>query len=233
MKKSFDLFTLTKNQTNFPSQLKNIYNCPEKIWCQGNKSLLNNHKSLAVVGSRKISWYGHLAIDSLLTKELVNQLVIISGLAIGVDRLAHQVCLEQGGQTIAVLGSGLDQSSLYPPSNWLLAQKIVKSGGLLLSEHPPGEQARSYYFPQRNRIIAGLASAVLIIEAANRSGALITADLASQEGRDVLVVPGNINQPMSKGANQLIKSGAELITEVDDLLTALDLPKSNSYSELS
>lgn len=233
MKKSFDLFTIDKDQTSFPLKLKNTYKCPKKIWCQGNKDLLNHPKSLAVVGSRQMSWYGHLAVDKLLTKELVQQLIIISGLAIGVDRLAHQICLERGGQTIAVLGSGLDQASLYPPSNWSLAQKIINSGGLLLSEYPPGEQARPYYFPQRNRIIVGLASAVLVIEAAEKSGALITAELANQEGRDVLAVPGNINQTTSKGTNQLIKSGAGLITAVDDLLGSLDLPKSNSYSEIN
>lgn len=225
--------TITDGQANFPLLLKTIYRPVKKLWYRGDIRLASQKKLLAIVGSRQASWYGQLAIDQLLTPIIVKNLVIVSGLAAGIDSLAHQVALKFKSPTIAVLGSGLARQSLYPPSNWQLAEQIVQHGGLLLSEYPPTELARSYYFPQRNRIIAGLSSTVLVIEAAKKSGALITAKLALQEGRDVLAVPGNINQPLSVGTNQLIQLGAQPIIQATDLALALDLPQPTSYSEIN
>ncbi len=219
------------NQADFPKLLNNIYHPVKQLWYRGNLALASQSNLLAVVGSRRSSWYGQLIINRLLDRHIANQIVIISGLAVGIDSLAHQASLNSHNPTIAVLGSGLDPDSLYPPSNWQLAEEIVNSGGLLLSEYPPGQSARNYHFPQRNRIIAGLSAAVLVIEAAAKSGALITAELALQEGRTVLAVPGNINQPLSAGTNQLIQLGAQAILSSTDLAIALDLPQSTSYSK--
>ena len=219
------------NQANFPKLLSNIYRPIQQLWYRGNLALASQNNLLAVVGSRQSSWYGQLIISQLLNHNITNQLVIVRGLAVGIDSLAHQASLNSHNPTIAVLGSGLDPDSIYPPSNWQLAEKIVSGGGLLLSEYPPGQSARNYHFPQRNRIIAGLSVAVLVIEAAAKSGALITAELALQEGRTVLAVPGNINQALSAGTNQLIQSGAQAILSSTDLAIALDLPQSTSYSK--
>lgn len=219
------------SQTNFPKLLNNIYHPIQQLWYRGNLALANQNNLLAVVGSRQSSWYGQLIISRLLDRNITNQLVIVSGLAVGIDSLAHQASLNFHNPTIAVLGSGLDPDSIYPPSNWQLAEKIVSGGGLLLSEYPPGQSARNYHFPQRNRIIAGLSAAILVIEAAAKSGALITAELALQEGRTVLAVPGNINQVLSAGTNQLIQLGAQAILSSTDLAIALDLPQSTSYSK--
>lgn len=230
---SREILQLSHDQTDFPISLKNIYQPPKVLWYQGNIQLASRPNLLAVVGSRQASWYGRLAIGQLLVPAILKELIIVSGLAIGIDTLAHQAALAANRPTIAILGSGLSVSSLYPPSNWQLAQRIVENGGLLLSEYLPGDQARPYYFPQRNRLIAGLSAAVLVVEAAQKSGALITAKLALQEGRDVLAVPGNINQPLSVGPNQLIQLGAYPISQPKDLTVVLDLPESNSYSETS
>ncbi|HNZ51542.1 MAG TPA: DNA-processing protein DprA [bacterium] len=222
---------IKNNQANFPKLLNNIYHPIPQLWYRGNLALANQNNLLAVVGSRQSSWYGQLIINRLLDHHITSQLVIVSGLAVGIDSLAHQASLNSNNPTIAVLGSGLDSNSIYPPSNWQLAEKIVNSGGLLLSEYPPGQSARNYHFPQRNRIIAGLSAAVLVIEAAAKSGALITAELALQEGRTVLAVPGNINQTLSAGTNKLIQLGAQAILDSTDLAIALDLPQSTSYSK--
>lgn len=219
---------------DLPLTLKNIHRPPKQLWCRGNIALLQSTKlPLAVIGSRQGSWYGQLTLKQLLTPVLASELIIISGLALGIDTLAHQTALKIGAPTIAILGSGLADSAIYPASNWPLAQNILTNGGLLLSEYPPEETARPYFFPQRNRLIAGLSKAVLVIEAAKKSGALLTARLALEENRDVLAVPGNINQELSAGCNYLIKIGAQAITSSQDLSQALDLELANSYSETS
>lgn len=219
---------------DLPLTLKNIHRPPKQLWCRGNIALLQSTKlPLAVIGSRQGSWYGQLTLKQLLTPVLASELIIISGLALGIDTLAHQTALKIGAPTIAILGSGLADSAIYPASNWSLAQNILANDGLLLSEYPPEETARPYFFPQRNRLIAGLSKAVLVIEAAKKSGALLTARLALEENRDVLAVPGNINQELSAGCNYLIKIGAQAITSSQDLSQALDLELANSYSETS
>ncbi|HNW55841.1 MAG TPA: DNA-processing protein DprA [bacterium] len=219
---------------NLPISLQNIHKPPKQLWYLGNIDLLNSKQPLlAVVGSRKASWYGQLALKNLLTDSILSQIIVVSGLALGIDSLAHRATLQAKTPTIAVLGSGLADKSIYPATNWSLSEQIIASGGLLLSEYPPDEQARPYFFPQRNRLIAGLAKATLVVEAAQKSGALLTARLALEENREVLAVPGNINQTLSEGCNQLIKIGAAAITRAEDLALELDLELANSYSKTS
>ncbi len=209
----------------YPSWLKEIYAPPLALYYKGNIKLLKSD-SLAIVGSRKCTSYGQKSLE-VIGKKLLNnyQINIVSGLALGIDAKAHQVALEQNEKTIAVLGSGLNQKNIYPASNQSLAQKIIKQNGLLLSEFPPGVPALKHHFPQRNRIISGISKGVWIVEAAKRSGALITARYALEQNREVMALPGNIFSSASQGANQLIKQGAYLIDSEEEIGKTLDLTK--------
>jgi DNA processing protein len=178
---------------------------------------------LTVVGSRRLSSYGREVCETLIAGLCGYPIVIVSGLALGIDTVAHQAAIKAGLPTLAFPGSGLDHSVLYPASNKPLAQKIISSGGALISEYEPNFRAAPYAFPRRNRLMAGLAQATLIIEASKKSGTLITARLALDYNRDVLAVPGSIHWPNSIGPNWLIKEGATPITSSEDLLHALGL----------
>lgn len=178
---------------------------------------------LTVVGSRRLSSYGREVCTELIKGLAGQPIVIVSGLALGIDTIAHQSALTAGLTTIAFPGSGLDRSVLYPASNRQLAEKIIHSGGALISEYEPKFRATPYSFPRRNRLMAGLAKATLIIEASKKSGTLITARLALDYNRDVLAVPGSIHWPNSVGPNWLIKEGATPITSSKDLLQVLGL----------
>lgn len=172
--------------------------------------------SVAVVGSRKPTSYGK-EITLRLASDLASRgIVIISGLALGVDGLAHQAAISAGGRTIAVVANGVD--IVYPASHRKLAQDIIESGGAILSEYKPGTEARGYQFLERNRIVSGLADAILITEAATRSGTLSTAAHALEQGKDIFVVPGNITSPLSAGCNNLLKQGAHVATCAEDIL---------------
>jgi DNA processing protein len=188
---------------------------------------LNNvlqRPTIAIVGSRKVSAYGR-DVTKRLARELAEQgMVIVSGLAFGVDSIAHQAVLDAGGQTIAVLPSPLE--SIYPASHRQLAKRIVEQGGALVTEYPAGTESFKGNFVARNRIIAGLADATLVTEAALKSGSLHTARFALNAGRDVLSVPGNITSPTSEGTNNLIKHGATPVTSVDDVLFSLGIDRS-------
>lgn len=177
---------------------------------------------VAIVGSRKVSAYGK-AVTTKLASELAKAgVVIISGLALGVDSIAHTAALSAGGKTIAVLPSGLD--TIYPAAHHVLAQKIVTQGGALVTEYPAGEgQPQKYQFIARNRIIAALSRGVLITEAASKSGSLHTANFALEQGIEVFAVPGNITSPTSVGTNELIKTGANPVTSARDILEALGI----------
>ncbi|MBU1130662.1 DNA-processing protein DprA [Patescibacteria group bacterium] len=207
----------------YPKLLEEIYAPPIVLYYRGKVKALSDQTSLAVVGSRKISNYAQNIMPDLLEPVIKHQVTITSGLAHGVDSLAHQLALKNNGKTIAVLGSGLAYDYLYPKSNRYLADKIIESGGIIVSEFPPFIPAQPFNFPRRNRIISGLSQGVLIIEASQKSGALITAAYALEQNREVMAVPGNINQQNSAGANSLIKKGAKVITGPADIFESLNI----------
>lgn len=202
---------------DYPKQLKQIYNPPLKLYILGNKELLKQ-TGVAIVGARNATEYGK-KISEQISKQLSEVGInIISGLALGIDTYAHLGTLQENsiGKTIAVLGSGLDK--IYPKENIELARCIIKSGGCLVSEYPVGTSANKLNFPQRNRIISGLSKGVLVVEAGEKSGSLITADFALEQGREVFAIPGDINKENSKGTNELIKQGAKIVTSYIDII---------------
>lgn len=213
---------ITFQDDSYPKLLSEIHNPPPVIYYKGNLNLKNNI-SLAIVGTRKYSSYGEQAASEIATGLARNNITIISGMALGVDSIAHHACLEADGKTIAVLGSGLDYKSIYPSSNRGLSERIIKSGGAIISEFPPETKPLKYHFPQRNRIISGLSMGTVVIEAGIKSGSLITAYLALDQNREVFALPGSIYSPNSQGTNKLIKQGAKPVTGIQDILDALNL----------
>ncbi len=184
--------------------------------------------TVAIVGTRKPTAYGREVTHTLAYSLAQRGVIVVSGLALGIDAIAHTAALEAGGITIAVLGNGLPD--IYPATNARLGHRIVESGGALLSEYPPHDKARPHYFLERNRLVAGLADVIIITEAALRSGTLNTAAHALEQGKDVYAVPGNITSPLSAGCNALIAQGALPLTDVHDLLDVLVPPASASNS---
>jgi len=217
------ILTVSLADKNYPRMLKEIYSPPPLLYYRGSVEAFNQPTNLAVVGSRKISFYCQSILPGILSGALKQNTTIISGLALGIDALAHQSACANKNKTIGVLASGLLWQDFYPKTNLKLAQQILATGGLIISEFPPLIKALSFNFPRRNRIIAGLAQAVLIAEAAEKSGALITADYALDFNRDILALPQNVNSPNSAGVNKLIQAGAALIASSNDLLKALNL----------
>lgn len=205
-------------QAAYPESLRRLPQPPLLLFTLGRIELLRR-PAIAVVGTRRHSPYGRDSAVSMVVGLVRTGYVIVSGLARGIDSVAHQSALDVGGDTVAVLGNGLDV--VYPPEAADLRSAIA-AHGCLLSEFPPGTPPLKHHFPQRNRIIAGLSAAVLVIEAAERSGALITADYALEEGKEVLAVPGPIHNPMSRGTNRLIQDGAALVTSAADVLRVLE-----------
>nr|MBF0220819.1 DNA-protecting protein DprA [Desulfobulbaceae bacterium] len=198
----------------YPSLLGQIYNPPVVLYVKGRSDLLNR-PSIAVVGSRAATSYG-LKIARQLSAELSGRLSIVSGLALGIDTAAHHGALEAGGSTIAVLGCSLDIT--YPPQNSRLARLIENSNGAMISEYPFQTKPDAFRFPARNRIISGMALGVLVVEAAERSGSLITARQALEEGREVFAIPGRVDSIKSSGTHRLLKEGAKLVHTIDDIL---------------
>lgn len=203
--------------SDYPFYLKNIYNPPPIFYYRGNLNL-NWDKSLSVVGARKYSFYGEKIINEFVPVLTKLGLITVSGLALGIDCLAHKKTLDNYGVTVAVLGSGLDKLSIYPYSNRFLLEEIIDKGGLAMSEFPPETKPLAYHFPQRNRIIAGLTPLTLVVEAGFKSGSLITAMSALEEGREVLSVPGDIFKENLEGNNKLLQKGAYLAMSVADIL---------------
>jgi len=202
----------------YPANLEMIFDPPFLFYLKGELKK-EDVDALAIVGTRRATTYGKL-IARKLARDLARRgITIVSGLARGIDTTAHQGALEVGGRTIAVLGSGLDV--IYPRENKKLAEEIARRGAVI-SEYPLGTQPDAPHFPQRNRIISGLSKGVLVIEAPSKSGALITADFALEQGREVFTVPGNITSPNSQGTNRLIKEGAKLVESVEDILEELE-----------
>ena len=201
------------NEREYPQALKEIYDPPISLYVKGNIEKLNN-KNIGIVGCRECTIYGKKSAEYFaynLSKQNIN---IVSGLAKGIDSYAHLGSLNTGN-TIAVLGNGLDM--IYPKENLELANEIIKRGGTIISEYPCGTKPDKMKFPARNRIISGISSGIIVIEAKEKSGTLITVDFALEQGRDVFVVPGNINSINSVGTNDLIKQGARLVTTYEDI----------------
>lgn len=224
-------------EKEYPQKLKEIYDAPVSLFIRGNKQILNN-KNIAIVGCRECTEYGKKAAKYFsynLSKENIN---IVSGLAKGVDSYAHwgNICVSNEldskieireeklsetlpkikcGKTIAVVGNGLDM--IYPNENLELAKEILKTGGAIISEYPCGTKPDKINFPARNRIISGISDGIIVVEAKEKSGTLITVDFALEQGRDVFVVPGNINSINSVGTNELIKQGAKMVTTYEEI----------------
>lgn len=199
----------------YPEILKEIYDAPISLYVRGNKNILNE-LSVAIIGCRECTEYGRNITKNLSYNIAKNKINIVSGLAKGIDGIAHQGALFAGGKTVAVLGNGLD--TIYPKENEHLAIEMLQKGGAIISEYPLGTKPEKQNFPERNRIVSGMSKGIIVIEAKEKSGTLITVDFALEQGRDVFVVPGNINSETSIGTNDLIKQGAKLITSYKDVL---------------
>lgn len=212
---------ICKYDKEYPENLKNIYNAPKLLFYKGDIGLVNNNFNIAIVGSRKPTAYGincAKTISCQLSQYGVN---IVSGLAIGIDAYSHIGCMSGKSKTIAVLGSGVDNP--LPKQNLHLSNKILENGGLLLSEYNINSTVAPYHFSNRNRIISGLSDGVVVVEAAIKSGALITVDFALEHGKNVFAIPGNINSQMSRGCHKIIKEGAKLIENIDDILNEYNI----------
>ncbi|MBI4187774.1 MAG: DNA-protecting protein DprA [Chloroflexi bacterium] len=215
----FGVTVLTWHDPDYPSRLKEIYDYPPLLYIRG--SLLPEDEwSLAVVGTRRATVYGRQVTEELVTDLARNKITIASGLAKGIDSVAHHSALEAGGRTIAVFACGLD--SVYPPENAELARRIMQQGALI-SEYPLGTRPRAENFPRRNRILSGLSLGVLVTEAGETSGAMITARMALEQNREVFAIPGSILSPASNGTNHLIQDGAKLVRDYTDILEELNL----------
>ncbi len=210
---------LTMRDPSYPARLKEIYDPPPVLYVKGINPALEDWP-LAVVGARKATSYGREVTRWLVRDLTGNNVLIISGLARGIDTVAHKSALEAGGKTVAVLASGLD--IIYPPENRILAEQICENGALI-SEYPLGTKPRAEYFPRRNRIMSGLSLGTLVVEAAIKSGALITARMALEHDREVFAVPGSILSQLSNGPNQLIRDGAKAVLGVEDILEEFNL----------
>ena len=207
---------------NYPTLLKQIPDSPYIIYMRGNLDCLNL-PMIAIVGSRKLTAYGNQVARSFARDLANNGICVVSGLAFGVDACAHLGALDAKGKTIAILGNSLDNASIGPRSNFQLAQEILENGGLLISEFPIETKGAVWTFPSRNRIMAGMSMGTLVVEAAEKSGSLITANLALDYNREVFAVPGPIFSPQSVGTHKLIKSGAKLVASVADILEELKI----------
>lgn len=219
--KNQEIAILTWEDEEYPSRLKAIDQPPPVLYIKGNL-ISEDTWSVSIVGTRRVSAYGRQATEEIASYLASNGATIVSGLARGVDSIAHQSALKAGGRTLAVLGSGVDQ--IYPPEHRQLAEKIVSSGAVI-SDYAPGTPPDAANFPPRNRIISGLSMATVVVEAGETSGALITAQFAVDQGREVFAVPGNIYAPQSKGTNRLISQGARPLLTGLDLIELLNLTR--------
>lgn len=221
---------VTIEEEGYPERLKSLDDAPFLLYTKsrGNKGNKGDRGleeltqvSLAVVGTRKASSYGRDVTERLVAGLVDAGVTIVSGLAFGIDAVAHKAAVDCGGKTIAVMAGGLDK--VFPTSNTQLAKKIIESGGMWISEYPLGVVPRPEYFPYRNRIESGMSLGVVVIEGAIKSGTMVTASLAAKQGREVFAVPGPVNSPGSKGPHLLIRNGAKLVEKVEDILEELDI----------
>lgn len=215
----YQIKQITPNENSFLAPLNNIDHPARRLWYIG--QLPERRPTVAIVGSRKPTAYGR-AVSAQIVGGLARRgVIIVSGLAVGHDGLAHRTCLDAGGTTVAVIGNGL--SDIYPHRNRDLAEDILKSGGAIISEYPPEQPVYKQQFLERNRLISGLADIVVVIEAGERSGTLNTASHALSQGREVMAVPGNITSPLSIGCNKLIADGAAPVLSAQDIIDRLDI----------
>jgi len=212
---------ISETGADFPNCLRAIPSRPKELYLRGNLDLAA--PCVAMVGSRIPSAYGKQACQEIAAGLSRAGVCVVSGMAPGIDTISHSTALECGGKTIGVIGTGLDENSFFPKTNLDLAQKIVDTGGCLISEYPAGFRATNYSFPQRNRIIAGLSLAVIVIEAREKSGSLITAEWGRKQHKMVFAVPGSIYSANSKGCNQLLKNGAKACDSAEDVLKLLGI----------
>jgi len=211
---------IDKNDPEYPRILKEIHDPPREIYIRGNIEILNK-PSLAVVGTRKATDYGIRATEEII-KNLPPGFVIVSGLALGIDTVAHRAALRKNIPTIAVLGSSIDDQSIYPRENAKLAYEIIAKGGAIISEYESPSPPQKQNFPKRNRIVSGLSKAVIVIEAPEKSGALITARCALEQNREVYALPGNVFLENSRGTNNLIKQGAHPIISFKEIIEEIE-----------
>ena len=216
---------LTWEDVSYPQRLKEIEQPPPVLYVRG-EYVPDDLFAVAIVGTRRVTPYGRQITEELAAHLAGNGITVVSGLARGVDAIAHQSSLKAGGRTIGVLGSGVDK--IYPPEHRQLAEQMVGSGAII-SDYAPGTPPDASNFPPRNRIISGLSLAVVVIEAGETSGALITAEFAAEQGREVFAVPGSILAPQSKGTNKLIQRGALPLLSINDLMQALDLRRMDDH----
>ncbi|MFY9279812.1 MAG: DNA-processing protein DprA [Caldicoprobacterales bacterium] len=221
----FRIITLLDDE--YPVLLRQIYDPPPVLYCKG-LPIENNHPTISIVGSRRSTAYGRQMAEKFSYELASAGVTIVSGLARGIDAMAHYGALKAEGRTIGVLGCGIDV--IYPPENRRLFSKMEQEG-TIITEYPPGASPVAGNFPARNRIISGMTRGVLVIEAGEKSGALITVDFALEQGREVYALPGNINVSQSVGTNKLLKEGARLVTEVHDILEDLGLQKEKVENE--
>jgi DNA processing protein len=217
-KENIKIMTIKDNL--YPEILKEIHTAPALLYYKG--EIKKNELSIAIVGSRKISIYGQRVASQLANELSRAGLTIVSGMAFGVDSIAHRECVKLKNRAIAVLGGGINISSIYPSTNRKMAEEII-SNGAVISEYPIGTPPLRQHFPARNRILSGLSLGVLIVESAERSGTLITARFALEQNREVFAVPGSIYSKTSEGTNNLIKLGAKLVNKAEDILEELNL----------
>ncbi|WP_102271470.1 DNA-processing protein DprA [Cytobacillus massiliigabonensis] len=210
-----DIRIITIYDDEYPLLLKETYQPPWVIYAKGDISLLKKDNLLAVVGSREYTEYGENAINYLLPKLIEKGIVIVSGLAMGIDAIAHHTAIRNDGRTIGVIAGGL--FNIYPKTNKDLAEEMMKNQ-LIISEYPPHTKPDKWQFPMRNRIISGISRGTLVVQAKRKSGSLITANFAVQEGREVFALPGSIFSAFSAGTNELIQLGAKLINVPEDIL---------------
>lgn len=216
--------------TNFPERLKFIKNCPKKLFVEGDTNILTM-PGMAVIGSRDCSSYGEKWCERFVKELLEYNLVIVSGMAKGIDTIAHKTAIKYGGKTIAVLPSGFN--NIYPKENVELYKQILDSGGAVISEYEPNVLADSKKFLERNRIVSGLSIATLVVEAEHRSGTSVTARLTKEQGKQVFCIPGSLDNSKSIGTNKMIQDGAKLVTSVEDIVDEFDfLEKVCSINEV-
>jgi len=219
---------LTYKDEEYPSRLKEIYDFPPILYIRG-ELLPQDEWAVAVVGTRRATVYGRQVTEEIVSELAHNKITIVSGLAKGIDSIAHKSALAAGGRTIAVFASGLD--IVYPAEHAKLAREIMEQGALV-SDYPLGIPPKAEHFPRRNRIMSGMSLGVLIVEAGEASGALITARLALEQNREVFAIPGSILSPLSRGTNRLIQEGAKLVLSYEDILEELNLTMTAKQIEL-